>query len=220
MLMSSKGFSTRAARDLVDKLAEHDEPVTIFCVHDADAYGTMIYQTFQEATKARGARKVQIVNLGLEPWEAIEMGLEVEEVEQGEKRKPIADYVRERTDAAPDGESWAEWLQNHRVELNVMTTPEFIEWLDGKMADYNGKLVPPTDVLEKELAERIERKVRATVTERILREAGFENQVAEAVAAIEKPNGEALAEGIEDLFEKEPDREWRDHIEVEANKRT
>src|SRR6516164_4483629 len=56
-LMSSKGFTTRAARDLVDKLAEHDEPVTIFCVHDADAFGTMIYQTFQEATKARAARK-------------------------------------------------------------------------------------------------------------------------------------------------------------------
>jgi hypothetical protein len=222
MLMSSKGFSTRAARDLVDKLAEHDEPVTIFCVHDADAYGTMIYQTFQETTKARGARKVQIVNLGLEPWEAVENGLDVEDVEVNEddKRKPVADYVRERTDAAPDGESWEEWLQNHRVELNVMTTPEFIEWLDGKMADYNGKLVPPSDVLEKELAERIDRKVRAAVTERILREAGFENQVAGAIAAIEKPNGEALAEGIEDLFEKEPDREWRDHIEAEAKKRT
>lgn len=41
--------------------------MTIFCVHDADAYGTMIYQTFQEATKARGARKIKIVNLGLEP---------------------------------------------------------------------------------------------------------------------------------------------------------
>ena len=66
MLMSSKGFTTRAARDLVDALAEHDEPVTIFCVHDADAWGTMIYQTFQEATKARGARKIRIVNLGLE----------------------------------------------------------------------------------------------------------------------------------------------------------
>ena len=39
MLMSSKGFTTRAARDLVDKLAEHDEPVTVFCVHDADATG-------------------------------------------------------------------------------------------------------------------------------------------------------------------------------------
>jgi DNA topoisomerase VI subunit A len=58
--MSSKGFSTRACRDLIDKLAEHDEPVTVFCAHDADAYGTMIYQTLQEATRARGARKIRI----------------------------------------------------------------------------------------------------------------------------------------------------------------
>jgi hypothetical protein len=83
-LMSSKGFTTRAARDLVDKLAEHDEPITIFCVHDADAAGTMIHQTFQEETKARGARKITIVNLGLEPWEGIAMGLEVENVDAGE----------------------------------------------------------------------------------------------------------------------------------------
>ena len=46
----------------------------MFCVHDADAYGTMIYQTLQEETKARGARKIKIVNLGLEPWEAIDDG--------------------------------------------------------------------------------------------------------------------------------------------------
>ena len=64
---STKGFTTRAIRDLVDKLAEHDEPIVVFCVHDADAYGTMIYQTFQEATNARGARKIKVVNIGLEP---------------------------------------------------------------------------------------------------------------------------------------------------------
>ena len=153
MLMSSKGFSTRAARDLVDKLAEHDEPVTIFCVHDADAYGTMIYQTFQQATRARGARKIKIVNLGLEPWEAIESGLEVEDVEAGKTTsKAVAEYVLERE----DGDDWEEWLQTHRVELNAMTTPEFIEWLDDKMAEHDGKLIPPADVLEKELAELIE----------------------------------------------------------------
>jgi DNA topoisomerase VI subunit A len=87
MVMSSKGFTTRAARDLAHKLAEHDEPVTIFCAHDADAYGTMIYQTFQEETRARGARKIKIVNLGLEPWEAQEMGLGVEDVEEGSARR-------------------------------------------------------------------------------------------------------------------------------------
>src|SRR5262249_28595320 len=139
-LMSSKGYTTRAARDLVDKLAEHDEPCTIFCVHDADAYGTMIYQTFQQATRARGARKVHIVDLGLQPWEAIEMGLDVEDVERdGNKRKPVAEYVLGRD----DGDQWEEWLQSHRVELNAITTPEFIAWLDAKMAAHGaGKLVP------------------------------------------------------------------------------
>ena len=77
-----------------------------------------------------------------------------------------------------------------------MTTPQFIEWLDGKMAAYD-KLIPPPEVLEAELDERIENKVRAAITERILREAGFEDQVAAAIAAIEKPNAAALAEGIE-----------------------
>jgi hypothetical protein len=192
-LMSSKGFTTRAARDLVDKLADHDEPATIFCVHDADAYGTMIYQTFQQETKARGARKIQIVNLGLEPWEAIAERLEVETVPQGDKRKAVADYVRERK----DGERWAEWLQTHRVELNAMTTPQFIDWLDGKMKEHgNGKLVPPPDVIKADLDKRIEDKVRATLIERILREADLDRQVQH--------------------FKRKPSAEWREHVEAEA----
>jgi hypothetical protein len=212
-LMSSKGFTTRAVRDLVDKLAEHDEPVTVFCVHDADAYGTMIYQTFQEATKARGARKIQIVNLGLEPWEAVAMGLEVENVEKTDKRKPVADYVRERT----DGSQWEQWLQTHRVELNAMTTPQFIAWLDDKMAEQaDGKLVPPPHILEAELNERIEQKIHDAVVARILQEANVDAQVAAALAEIEPPDGALLAEGIKQLFHGRPDAEWRDHIEAVA----
>jgi hypothetical protein len=226
MLMSSKGFTTRAARDLVDKLAAHDEPVTIFCVHDADAPGTMIYQTFQQATKARGARKIKIVNLGLEPWEALARGLEVETFPKGEKRRPVAKYAAdhpgnfgdEQIPAANWTSDWAEWLQTNRIELNAMTTPEFIAWLDEKMAAY-GKLIPPADVICEELDERIETKIRAAITERILREAGLDNQVATAIAAIETPNTATLAEGIRELFEREPESEWRDHIEVIARER-
>jgi hypothetical protein len=213
-LTSSKGFTTRAARDLVDKLAEHDEPITIFCVHDADAYGTMIYQTFQEATKARGARKVKIFNLGLEPWEAIEANLEVERVPRDQQRKAVAAYMLERE----DGEYWAEWLQTHRVELNAMTTPEFIEWLDRKMAEQcGGKLIPPDDVVVAELEERLAAKVRAAVTERILREANFEGQVATALATIMRPNAVDLKDGIKRLFERNPGREWRDQVETVAD---
>ena len=210
-MMSSKGFSTRAARDLIDKLVEHDEPVEVFCVHDADASGTMIYQTLQEATKARGARKIKIINLGLEPWEAVEMGLEVETLEETKRLKPVADYVREH------GGDWEDWLQTHRVELNAMTTPQLIEWLDQKMAEFgNGKLIPPTHVLEQELAERIESKVRAAITERILREAKLDDQVAAAIAAIKTPDGAKLARDIARLFKRQPDGEWRDHIEAVA----
>ena len=56
----------------------------------------MIYQTLQEETKARGARKIKIVNLGLEPWEAIAMGLEVETVEE-RRRAQARCRLRPRT---------------------------------------------------------------------------------------------------------------------------
>jgi hypothetical protein len=94
-----------------------------------------------------------------------------------------------------------------------MTTPQFIAWLDGKMAPY-GKLIPPPEVLEGELAKCIEDKVRAAVSARILREAGLKDQVTATVARITTPAAAALANGIELLFKREPDRQWRDHIEA------
>jgi 5S rRNA maturation endonuclease (ribonuclease M5) len=225
-LSSTKGFTTRAIRDLVDKLAEHDEPVTVFLVTDADAYGTMIYQTFQEATKARGARKVKIEHLGLHPWDAIADGLEVEDIPAGEKRKAVAGYVLQRDqeypNEAPGGTSWEEWLQTHRIELNAMTTPQFIAWLDRKMAEYQerrqerynaGKLLPPADVIAQELEDQLEAHVRSITIERILREADLEGQVDEALSKIERPRSAMLANGIREMFKTEPEQEWRAYIE-------
>ena len=109
----------------------------------------------------------------------------------------------------------------NRVELNAMTTPQLIEWLDEKMAEHgDGKLIPPHDVLEQELAEQIEAKVRADITERVLREARIDDQVADAVAKIKTPDGAKLARDIAKLFKRQPDAEWRDHIEAVARKRS
>ena len=76
----------------------------MFCIHDADAAGTMIYQTLQEETRARPRRRVEVVNLGLEPWEAVAMGLPLEPVKDRETRAPVAQYIR-AADAEGDGES-------------------------------------------------------------------------------------------------------------------
>ena len=140
------------------------------------------------------------------------MDLEIETLEEKDRVKPVADYVRKH-----GGDDWEDWLQTNRVELNAMTTPQFIDWLDAKMAEFgSGKLIPPDDVLEQELAERIENEVRAEVTERILHEAKLDDQVAAAIAAIPTPDVAKLAQEIAELFKRQPDAEWRDHIEAEA----
>jgi hypothetical protein len=211
-VMSSKGFSTRAARDLIDKLVEHDEPIKVFCAHDADASGTMIYQTLQEATRAREARKIEIINIGLEPWEAAEMGLEVETFDKTDNRKPVADYV-----ALHDGDDvdWDDWLQTHRVELNAMTTPQLIDWLDEKMETYgDGKLIPPQEVLLDELMTVTEKRLRAEITASILSEVGLDDRVAAAMEALSLPDGDDLRRGVAEMFEDNPETDWRAHIEA------
>ena len=99
-----------------------------------------------------------------------------------------------------------------------MTTPQFIAWLDRKMAEHGeGKLIPPPEALEAELEEKLAASVRAAITERILREADLEGQISEKLNSIERPSAAALVEGIERLFKRSPQREWRDHITAVVN---
>jgi hypothetical protein len=58
--------------------------------------------------------------------------------------------------------------------------------------------------------------VREAITERFLREANIDAQVAAALANIEEPGADTLTEGVEQLFDEKPDAGWRDHIEAVA----
>ena len=99
-----------------------------------------------------------------------------------------------------------------------MTTPELIEWLDEKMEEHgDGKLIPPDHVLVQELEAETEKRLRAKITERILREADLDGQVAAALAAISMPDGDTLEQGIEEMFEDEPKADWRAHIKTVAD---
>jgi hypothetical protein len=172
-LLTSKGYASRAARDLLDLLGDTDEPLTFYALHDADGPGTMIYQTLQDGTKARPGRRVEIVNLGLDPAEALDMGLPVEPVKRKDgKRVPVAAYI---------GPEWRDWLQGHRVELNAMDTPTFLEWLDGKMEQAGGKLIPPPPVV----ADRLRDETRAMIRRRLVDEALL-------TARVDERTGEAL----------------------------
>ena len=208
--LTSKGFSTRAVRDLLDHLASGPEPVTIYCIHDADASGTMIYHTLQHETKARPQRPFRIVNLGLEPWEALEMGLDVETFASRDRRTAVAAYVRER----PDGEQWADWLQTHRVELNMMTTPQFIAWLDAKMGEReSNKVIPPDEVLATTAGEQLSEHMRQIITDRILREARIDEQVTEALEGMSIPAGAELSMSVCEWLGANAKLFWRDYVD-------
>ena len=99
-----------------------------------------------------------------------------------------------------------------------MTTPELIDWLDDKMETYgDGKLIPPEAVLVDELRAETENRLRASITARILSEAGLETRVAAAMAALSLPDGADLRRGIVARFEDQPEADWRAHIGAVAD---
>lgn len=209
-LLTSKGYASRAARDLLDMLGDTDEDITFFCIHDADAYGTLIYQSLQEATSARPKRRVEVVNLGLEPREALEMGLGIERLD-GERAKPVASYVESE---------YVEWLQHNRVELNAMSTPQFLGWLDRKIADHgDSKLIPPDQVLVDKLHGDAKRLLKSRITEEILRSQDLEGKVLKAynriVPELER-KVESLSEFVEIVLEERPEQSWRDPVRQAA----
>jgi Histidine kinase-, DNA gyrase B-, and HSP90-like ATPase len=208
-IASVAGFTTRAIKDLLDMLATSTEPITVFCVHDADAAGTMIYHTLVNETKARGARKIEIVNLGLEPWEGVEKGLEVEDVEGTDKRRAVAPYVAEH-DAAwlrwllgRGVTSWSEWLQKHRIELNAMQPADRVAWLTKKIETYPPRMVvPPPPLLH---AARVG-AARTTIHQELERRARIAEHTDKILTKIKWPDQENLPKVVTRFLDHERHR--------------
>lgn len=212
-LLTSKGQATRAAKDLIDGLKDSKENVIVFCIHDGDAAGTMIYQALNDETVARGKRNIEVINLGLEPWEGIEMELQPEPVKY-EKVQPVARYVKDESE--DESEDWADWLQTNRIELNAMTTPQFLEWLDNKMAEYDqGKVIPPENVIESELEKKVMTNLTQKIRDKILKEQHAEDRIKEEFEKL-KPtiNEEAqeLVNSIKSELNDEPTQSWKDPV--------
>lgn len=217
-LLTSKGYASRAVKDLFDLLGETDEEILFFCIHDADSAGTMIYQTLQEETLARPGRRVKIINLGLDPWEANEMGLEVETFESKSKR-PVANYVRNymrecRWD--DDYVDYNEWLQTNRIELNAMTTPQFLEWLEDKISEYdNGKVVPDRYTIKEKLEKDTNNLIYHKVMNEILKANNFDEIVKSEIEKIKpliEEKSKDITYDVTIALENERSKHWTNPV--------
>jgi hypothetical protein len=142
-IMSTKGMSVTASRELVDQLcAIHAVPLLV--LHDFDKAGFSIAGTLQRSTKRyrfADGHASNVIDLGLR-LEDID-GLETEDVHFESALKARRNL---RENGATDDE--IKFLIHKRVELNAFASDEFIEWIEGKLQQHGiVKVIPDSDTL-------------------------------------------------------------------------
>jgi hypothetical protein len=141
MIISTKGVSVTAARQLIDRICGDGLP--LFVLHDFDIAGFMIFGTLH-----RDTRRYQFGNT-IEP---IDLGLRLEDIE-GLEREPAAATKTKRShlgrqlmqNGATRDEG--EILLTQRVELNAMTSANLIEMVERKLKAFGLEKVIPDDEL-------------------------------------------------------------------------
>jgi DNA topoisomerase VI subunit B len=219
-LMSTKGMTVTAARALVEALSQAG--VTILVVHDFDKSGLEILDKFSADTRRyQYTARPNVIDLGLRLEEALAMGLEREQVPYGKGTDPRQSLRRcgateaECTFLVHDRPWYHEeepW-EGERIELNAMTSAQFVRWLeDGLRAAGVTKLVPDADTLAQAYAHQ--RRIRRLqhALERALDEepatreeppADLATRVRERITETDKPWDEGLWEIVRTQREAE-----------------
>jgi hypothetical protein len=218
-LVASEGYATTAARTLLQRADQH-ERYQIFVVHDADPYGYAIARALREETRRMPGYAVDIIDLGLFYEAAVDMGLGTEEFM---RRKALPDNLelspaaraafQGRYDAASKT-----WIAT-RIELNAMTNEQLVAFIEKGLQDAGavGKVHPPAEALGGYFQEALRVALRAAFTERILREAGIDEQV-EAALATRSVDGAALAGYVTTALRDDPSTHWRAVLQERAVK--
>src|SRR5262249_53914601 len=130
-IMSTKGMSVTAARTLVDEMCnDHDIPLLL--LHDFDKSGFSIAGTLQRDTRRyEFQHNITVIDLGLslEDVEAMALASEHQFYPKGDKTAMIANL---RENGASEAEitfmfrDFDKLRSTRRVELNAMTSPQFI----------------------------------------------------------------------------------------------
>jgi hypothetical protein len=142
-IMSTKGVSVTAARYLVDELCGlYDIPLLV--LHDFDKSGFTILGTLQRDTRRYSfCNDIKVIDLGLRLGDI--GGLETETVHHHGDEHAIESNLRENGST----ENEINFLMGHRVELNAMTSPQLVGFIERKLAAAGiTKVVPETSILE------------------------------------------------------------------------
>jgi hypothetical protein len=165
-IMSTKGMSVTASRELVDELCTS---VPLLVLHDFDKAGFSIVGTLHRDTRRYAFRNpIDVIDLGLRLGDID--GLESENVHIP---SPDAARANLRQNGATPKE--IEFLLERRVELNAFSSDALIEWIERKLDEHGvAKVIPDKTILadaycrareQAAVQERVDEALEAVVGE-------------------------------------------------------
>jgi hypothetical protein len=165
-IMSTKGVSNTAARRLVDEMCGRYK-VPLLVLHDFDKAGFSILGTLRQSNRRYEFQNaINVIDLGLRLEDVA--GLESEGAfDRGSVSAVSANLI---ANGATDEE--VEFLLERRVELNAMSSDQFVAFIERRLVEHGiGKVVPGGDRLSDafRLAVR-HRRLHALIREAMRRE--------------------------------------------------
>jgi hypothetical protein len=209
MIVSNKGVSVTAARELIDDVCG-DNDLPLFVLHDFDVAGFLIFGTLQ-----RDTRRYQFSNA----VEAVDLGLRLADIEGLEREPAAATKTRAETLRGQLRENGAtnpeiDILMNERVELNAMTSDALVELIARKLREHGLKKVIPDDdtLAEAYRAFRRSDRLRERFEEMEEEFDAEEDDAEEEDAGAKIPKN--LRERVEAVLAEHADLRWDDAVQV------
>jgi hypothetical protein len=151
-IMSTKGLSVTAARQLIDDICgEHNIPLLV--MHDFDKAGFSIVGTLQRDTRRYSfTNDFEVIDIGLRLDDVKKYDLQTETVSYRASARKVWENLRKNGATKAEIEFLCKdpyFAQGERVELNAFTSDQLIEWLESKLKKHGiKKLIPERDVLQ------------------------------------------------------------------------
>ena len=203
-IMSSKGMSNTSTRRLVESLTE--QGVTILVAHDFDRSGIDILAKLTGDTRRYSyVTTPKVIDIGLRLRDALEMGLESEPTVMTSGKSPAVllreqGVTEEEVEFLVSGGRPKYWT-GQRIELNAMTSDQFMGWLERKLEE-NGvsKVIPDQEMLDAAFK-------RAAFIEQV-------NNVIKTIFPSELYAPDDLKERVAKIMAISPEIPWEDAVQI------
>ena len=143
-IMSTKGMSSTAARNLIDNLCQRKVP--LLALHDFDKAGMSIVGTLKRDTRRFSfTRRIKVIDLGLRLTDVRELGLEASAEDVFDRGSDVAKRQNLSLNGATRKE--VEFLLRRRVELNALPSDRLVTFIERKLTEHGIQKVIPNDDL-------------------------------------------------------------------------